>query len=291
MRRLFFLLLLILPSLAHSQEVVSKLDNAGLVTINEELRHSASGLKTLKGQIADILPIDLTSSSDVSGILPVANGGTGTSTGITSFNQFFTSNGTFTAPSGVTKVYVTMCSAGGGGGGAGPAGGDGFSGGGASGTCIINWPSTVTAGNSYNVVVGTGGPGGIGYTQNGTTGGTTSFNSISLTGGSGGNFGYPAGTAGTCPYRTTLSALGRYPGGRLCGDGGAGEDITGHNWTGAGGSSMFGIGGSGVEELSTGSNGVSGTGYASGGSGAYRNSGAVTYTGGAGTNGFVLIQW
>ena len=44
-------------SCAIADEVISTMDNAGLSTLNEELRQSSSGLKTLKGQIADLLPI------------------------------------------------------------------------------------------------------------------------------------------------------------------------------------------------------------------------------------------
>lgn len=76
---LLFILFIILPTLANAQEVIASYDKNGLSVLNEELRQSSSGIQSLKGQVADLLPIDLASSSDVSGILAVENGGTGVS--------------------------------------------------------------------------------------------------------------------------------------------------------------------------------------------------------------------
>lgn len=73
-------------SYAIADEVISTMDNAGLATLNEELRQSSSGLRTLQGQLSDLLPIDLTSTSEVSGALLIANGGTGATTAQTAID-------------------------------------------------------------------------------------------------------------------------------------------------------------------------------------------------------------
>ncbi|EED5921212.1 phage tail protein, partial [Salmonella enterica subsp. enterica serovar Derby] len=77
--------------------------------------------------------------------------------------QFFTANGTFTAPDGVTQVFVEMLGGGGGGGGGaitngGIAGASSGSGGTCGSTNISIVP--VTPGGKYAVIVGAGGVGG-----------------------------------------------------------------------------------------------------------------------------------
>ena len=109
--------------------------------------------------------------------------------------QTFTSSGTWTKPSGVTKVIVEVQGSGGGGGGGGGAGGDGgWSGyggqGGAGGYCkkLIN----VSAVSSVAVTIGSAGSGGGGTYGGGTggtgtTGGATSFGAYcTANGGAGG---------------------------------------------------------------------------------------------------------
>ena len=98
---------------------------------------------------------------------------TATSSG-TTFQAFYTS-GTFTVPTGITKIQVVVF--GGGGGGA-----VGYGGQGGIGSAYI---SGLTPGATISVTVGGGGNGATGST--GATGGTSSFGSyISCTGGSGG---------------------------------------------------------------------------------------------------------
>jgi len=99
----------------------------------------------------------------------------------------FTSNGTFTVPTGVTKLLVTCVGGGGGGGGSqsddcGWAGGAG--GGGGVGIKFI----TTTPSTAFTVTVGGGGTAGAAGTQSGSgAGGTSSFGtSVSATGGGGG---------------------------------------------------------------------------------------------------------
>lgn len=107
--------------------------------------------------------------------------------------QVFTANGTWTKPSGVTKVRVTV-TGGGGGGGAGTQSWNTGQGGGAGGTAIE--VIDVSSVSSVSVTVGSGGAGATGHTQNsgsanGSNGGTSSFGSYcSATGGSGGDEGW-----------------------------------------------------------------------------------------------------
>lgn len=81
MRRLLFLLLIILPSLAHAQETIVSYDNNSLPILNEELRQSSASLRNIKAQVADLLPIDLSLyGTETTGISPIAAGGTGQDT-------------------------------------------------------------------------------------------------------------------------------------------------------------------------------------------------------------------
>lgn len=104
--------------------------------------------------------------------------------------QVFTSNGTFTIPSGITKLKVTIV---GGGGGSGRGNGAPSGGGGGGGTAI-KYLTSLTPGNTISVTVGSGGAGRSGSAGTGTTGGTSSIASgtqtittVSATGGVGGS--------------------------------------------------------------------------------------------------------
>lgn len=118
-------------------------------------------------------------------------------------NQLFTSSGTWTAPSGVTKVRVTVIGGG---------GGSFFNGstnayGGQGGVAVGLY--TVTPGTAYTVTVGTGGVGVT--TGTGGAGGTSSFGAlVSATGGTGGatslNGTGGAGTGGTITNSTSAGA-------------------------------------------------------------------------------------
>jgi len=77
-----FIMLLLSPVIAHAQDAVSAFDNAGRVIMNEELRQSSSSIRSIKAQIADILPVDLSLyGTSVTGNLSVnsLNSGTGAS--------------------------------------------------------------------------------------------------------------------------------------------------------------------------------------------------------------------
>lgn len=92
---LALILLLSFPSCAMAQETIVSYDKSSLSVLNEELRQSSSSLRNIKAQIADILPIDLT--ADVSGVLPIANGGTGSSTPSTAVFGSWSSPSTYTS--------------------------------------------------------------------------------------------------------------------------------------------------------------------------------------------------
>lgn len=145
--------------------------------------------------------------------------------------QVFTSNGTFTIPSGITAVKVTMV---GGGGGGGATGYDQSGGGGGAGGTAYTYLSGLTSGLTLNVTIGGGG--GVG-SSSGTSGagGTTSISSgtqtISTSGATGGGGGeggdtiyrYPGGGGGS----TGAATLGVAGNGGLNTSGGVGMFI---NW-------------------------------------------------------------
>lgn len=186
--------------------------------------------------------------------------------------QVFTSSGTFTAPTGITKVYLTAT--GSGGGGAGSSSGSAGGGGGGAGECVINYPYTVVPGNNYTVTINSAGTGG-GTASNGTNGGSTVFDTITLAGGTGGIFS-GAGGSGYSPDASGSSAGSI---GVKTGTGGARAGTSG----GGGGSSPLGKGGN-----ATSTTGDNATGYGSGGGGA----GATGNNGGGnGSPGIVIISY
>ena len=109
----------------------------------------------------------------------------------------FTSAGStsWTAPAGLTTVTYLVVG-GGGGGGASQAYDYGGGGGGAGGVRSGSHP--ITGGNSYTVVVGSGGVGSTTATYGGTSGSVSTFDTISGTGGGfgGGSSGPPSGWPG-----------------------------------------------------------------------------------------------
>ena len=79
--------------------------------------------------------------------------GAATSSKVESRRQVFTSSGTFTVPTGITKVYVSICA----GGGDGQKQGSNQSGGGGAGVLWLE--RTVTSGASISVTIGAAGSG------------------------------------------------------------------------------------------------------------------------------------
>jgi hypothetical protein len=99
----------------------------------------------------------------------------------------FNSTGTFTVPTGVTKVYVEVT---GGGGGSAINASRGGGGGGYSAGIL-----TVTPGTNITATVGAGGTGGQSYGSTGDAGGASSFSTMSANGGNGS--GNNSGNGGT----------------------------------------------------------------------------------------------
>jgi hypothetical protein len=201
--------------------------------------------------------------------------------------QTFTSSGTWTKPSGVTKVVMEIQGAGGGSGnGDWPynVGGAGGAGGYAKKFLDVSSVSTST------ITVGSGGVGSAGA---GTNGGNTSWadgtNTVTGNGGSGGgasasNSSNGAGGAGGSASGGSINI----PGQTGIGLGGWNPDVTqAASVMSIGGSSVLGFGGSGILQSGSDNDGIQGVGYGSGGSGAgyppYDNPGV------AGQDGIVIV--
>ena len=159
--------------------------------------------------------------------------------------QLFTSNGTFTVPPFVEKVYVTGCGGGGGGGGTAAKGaGDGGGAGGGGAACALKQLLVVTPKVSYSVTIGNGGGGGRGserYNIGGASGGASSFGALLSLGGGGGGGGGEALSGG---------ASGGSGGGKG-GIGGARWEYSENNYArpgGNGGGGIFGAGGAGSND-------------------------------------------
>lgn len=226
-----------------------------------------------------------------SGNLLTSNGTTWTSAApASSFvgfrGQAFTSNGTFTIPTGITAVKITVVGGGGGGGGALASLGCNIAaaGGGGGGATAISFLTGLTPGNTLSVTIGGAGSAGSGGTpSSGGSGGnstvasgTQSITTITANGGSGGGAasnGSSSGAAGGTASSGTINITG--------GGGGAGGGSTG----GVGGSSSFGGGGRGTATAA----GVAGGAYGGGGSGGGTN--ASQANGGAGAAGVVIFEW
>jgi hypothetical protein len=117
MKRFVLFLLLILPTLAHAQEVITSYDPQTLPVINEELRKSSAGISSVRKQIADLLPLDLSLyGSNVTGILPIAAGGTGQDTAQEAIDALLpaqaTANGKFLTSNGSASSWGTVASSG-----------------------------------------------------------------------------------------------------------------------------------------------------------------------------------
>lgn len=191
--------------------------------------------------------------------------------------------GTYTTPSGATKLVVKGLGGGaGGGGGRGGAGGGGGGSAGAMDELLILSPAS-----SYPYVVGPGGPGGPANTD-GSNGTATSFNGISL--GKGG-LGGKEGATRTGGASVTGGKLGGASGGGTATAGGspsldssgAGGDGAGTGESGGGGSSLLAPGANGVAGGVVGNPGTLGSGGSGGGAGGVQ-------TGGAGGDGVLIVE-
>lgn len=194
--------------------------------------------------------------------------------------QNFTSSGTWTKPSNLLYIKVTVVGAGGGG-----SSGGGWTRSGAGGGMSIKYIQAASLGATETVTVGAGGAGGAGGVggQNGSAGGTSSFGShCSATGGAGGFWNTAFGTV----------SGGTGSGGDINLSGQDGPGYLGNTSSCApGGASPF-MGGGGIPGSNVGIPSNDGqpavANSGSGGGGAYNNS--TSYAGGAGGSGIVIVE-
>jgi hypothetical protein len=99
--------------------------------------------------------------------------GAATAIKVESRREVFTSSGTFTVPTGITTVYVSMC----GGGGAGQNQGSNQSGGGGAGVLWLK--RTVTSGASISVTIGAASSGSFSFGAHGVDGNDSKFGTSS----------------------------------------------------------------------------------------------------------------
>lgn len=312
---------------------------AGLVTITPTTStiDGAASLTVPTGQGVDIFsdgtnyfthrgrPTGVLLTSQVSGILPLANGGTAASlsdpgadrflfwdesgdtvawmvpgnnitisgtdfTGnIAPTNQVITASGTYTKPTGCRFAFITVL--GGGGAGGGCQGGSsqwGGGGGGSGGVVAYGWRS-MTGVTTLTATIGAGGTGVS--NADGNPGGNSSLSGTGLTtmtaiGGAAG-VKYAASTA-LALIGSSGTAVGASAGDITVGatGGGSGLRASGVSGTsGSGGSTPYGAGGGGRTSAG---NGFAGSGYGTGGSGASSYD-ATTYTGADGTAGIIVV--
>ena len=195
-------------------------------------------IATKLAEVSASLSKIISSVSGLSGTQQAQVAGATTANG----SQTFTAVGpvSFTVPSGVTSLKVTMAGGGGGGSGGNNWGDYGTSGGGGGG--YNEWVMSVTPGQIINGSIGGGGAGGAygAYdgdpTAYGGNGGNTTFGTLIATGGQGGQYRIAGGVGGTPGGIAGGSSNGRG------GDAGAGQGV-GSASGGAGG--LYGGGGSG----------------------------------------------
>lgn len=185
--------------------------------------------------------------------------------------QVFTSSGTFTIPSGTTRVKVTVVGGGGGGCDGGGFGQNGWRGGGGGGGAAIKYLTGLTPGNTLAVTIGAGGtsssaPGGDGGNST-VASGTETITTITGGGGPGGVISFGSFTPGGSGSNGDLNIKG------------SGSYSSGSPEMG--GSSILG-GGSADGAVGTAS---AGGAYGGGGSSYFNNIGAV------GAAGVVIFEW
>lgn len=208
--------------------------------------------------------------------------------------QVFTASNTFTVPTGITAIKVSLCG-GGGNGGTGSSFGNAAGGGGGGGVAI-KYITGLTPGSTVSVTVGgVGGTSSFGAYCSATGGSTPATNST--TGGAGGsatggdmNF---SGGSGGNGFALTIACV-FYGGGGSGGGAGAGvkvpQSIPATNGVFPSSSQTGMLGGSGAIGATSSVNaaGNAATGYGNGGSGCVA---ATSASGGAGTGGVVIVEW
>lgn len=281
---------------------------AGINVVNAINEFSIDG--TLAGNSDTAIPTEKAVKTYID--LAVAGAGGGAVTK----GQAFTGNGTWTRPSDVTLVWVTLQGGGGGGGGGDDSAAAGGSGGG-SGELI--WRCPVVVSGNVTVTIGAAGTAGAKDLKAGGNGGATLFGSLSANGGGGGNIigtvsgigggalgaGYSTaknpGTAGTSKIDTMGGSSGG-GGGQSSGEAGAGGASDRYSGGAAGtGAADGGGGGGGASHYASGGAGGNGGGTnngtaaaansGAGGGGGGGNVSGNGGTGGAGGSGYCLVEW
>jgi hypothetical protein len=194
--------------------------------------------------------------------------------------QVFTSSGTWTKPSGITKVMVEVQ----GGGSSGSTSNSSEDNAGGAGGGYARKLIDVSSISSATITVGTGGAGVVGNAiRNGNAGGNSSWSDGTNT---------VTGNGGVAPDNThdQHTAGGTATGGDLNISGGTGGSRNLHNAAGSGyfgGDSFFGSGGRGAY-YGAGPSADDGIGYGSGGGGWFWSSAGSTLSG-AGADGIVIV--
>lgn len=208
---------------------------------------------------------------------------------------------TFTPTAGATSLYVEGVGGGGGGGGESVTGTNalGWGGGGGGGGTAAVYISTPAG--SYSVNVGAGGTAGTAAGGNGGDGGNTTFGAVLTAGGGGGGLGMTsAGVFAEAASNAYSGAGGVSTVGSFLSTGGeavapfalGASGTTVWGMSGAGGSSLFGMGAAARAGHSAAGGalaGVAGTKYGGGGSGAIGGTTAGTRAGGAGAQGVIRV--
>lgn len=194
-------------------------------------------------------------------------------------SQTFTSDGTFTVPDGVTKIWITAFGGGGGGktGGAGGQGGD----------RVIKKAYSVTPKTNIPITIGVGGE------ENNDGGATVIGNIVTLAGG--GRGGVPKNHVGSLGGNAGTSGMDSpVANGGYCGET---DHYNSRTYTGGGGGGGgYGRGGDGGKGESSGGSyagdgGNGGIGAGGGGGGDSDSGGRYNGDGGKGGNGIVIIEW
>lgn len=282
------------------------------------------------GNMAAVYTTDGTTLITNMNLLQIAPGGVGTTelatgavTAIKMANvwnvQAFTSNGSFTVPTGVTVVYALGAGGGGGGGGGGGrvagSGGGGGAGGGAALPNLL--PLTVTPSEIVAITIGAGGSGGNGGSAAGGNGGDGVGGSDSSFVGNVGTISFPGGTGGQGGRGSVAGSAGGTAGSitwwnNPAGSGGnvstsgssgirsafatggsGGTTASGGGGGGGGGASLGsgGNGGNGSNSPTAGADGAANSAAGGGGGGAKGNSTGSASVGGTGGSGQITIYW